>query len=335
MPAGVPGGNGALGIVVAGVLSALVIGTAVHFVVDRSSSSESTPTSPAGMSAKGDSGAAATGADAGRPLADVELSPITLVWHGHVKSATGEKALAAGAPCTLTEIVVHGTAWDDYRIRSVVFQCGIHTLYDSTIPLVGMASTSDMVEEIPVAGDVLAFQYATKHQDVGTRSGERNQINLDTRNDSVEAFRQIAPEFQVKASIDELTAVRRGKALLDVHVPTFMGIVRREAKITSRSGPVPFTASSCDLAISSAGSGDENCRVLLTCGGKELFGGGTASWEKCTMAGGEPVSLNDSQPTPKDHDPELSVDLPGGQATLGDVLPNGAQYTVNFTLHPK
>jgi hypothetical protein len=40
----------------------------------------------------------------------------------------------------------------------------------------------------------------------------------------------------------------------------------------------------------------------------------------------------DPNPTPKDGDPELAVDLAAGTATLGDTSKTGAKYTVSFTL---
>jgi hypothetical protein len=268
-------------------------------------------------------------------LADVEKNPVSLVWHGKVRSATGDKPVATGAACTLTQVMVHGSARNEVSTQLLTFECQGRMLYDSSVQLEGMASESSSFEELPMAGELHAYQYTTKQQDIGTRTGDRNQITLSTRDGFVEAFRETPPSFHVKANIEEFTAVRQGKPLVDDDAPNFPDVVRRVATVASRSGAVPFAVPRCELAISPAGASADNCRVLLTCGGKTVFGGGTIGFEKCAMDNGEPVSLVDPYPTPKDHDPELSVDLGSGTATLGDTLPSGAQYTVSFTLASK
>ena len=208
-------------------------------------------------------------------------------------------------------------------------------LYDSSASWSGMSNSSSSLDELPVAGEVRVFEYTLKEEDIGPRSGERNQITLDTHEGFVEAFRDTPPSFRVKATIDRFSPRRSGRPLFDEDIPAFADVVRRVAKVTSRSGPVPFGGSTCDLSLSPAATTGENCRALLTCGGKVLFGGGTVGFEKCVMEGGEPVSLVDPYPTPKDHDPELRLDLSAGTATLGDTLPGGAEYSVSFALAPK
>jgi hypothetical protein len=267
------------------------------------------------------------------PSVDLETNPVTLVWHAHVRAATGDRPIAVGTSCTLTEVVAHGAKRDSVDTKLLTFECGGKMLYDSSVPLEGMANMSSAFEEVAVAGQVNAFQYEVKEEDVGTRSGDRNQIVLNTHDGFVEAFRDMPPDFHVKATVDKLTAIRHGKPIVESSVPSFSDVVRRTAKVTSRSGAVPFSGNTCDLAISPAGAAEKNnCRVLLTCGGKVVFGAGTGGFEKCTMQNGEPESLVDPYPTPKDTDPELSVDLDAATATLGDTLPGGGQYTVSFAL---
>jgi hypothetical protein len=325
-------------VLVAGIAGLFMVAGAVMFLVFArarpgppavSPPSRDTPLAVGSPSTlTGDAGAGATST----ALGDVETNPVTLVWHGKVRAATGDRPVAAGAPCTLTQVMVHGSKRNEVSTQLLTFECHGRMLYDSSVQLEGMASESSSFEELPIAGELHAYQYTTKQQDIGTRSGDRNQITLSTRDGFVEAFRDTPPTFHVKATIEELTGVRQGKPLVDDDAPSFPDVVRRVATVTSRSGAVPFATNKCDLAISPAGSGEENCRVLLTCGGKAIFGGGTVGFEKCAMDKGEPVSLVDPYPTPKDHDPELSVDLGAGSATLGDTLPGGAQYTVGFSL---
>lgn len=310
---------------VVGVVALAVAAGAALVLVSKPTGNTSSSGSPSAPGAV--NGGAATTA-----LADVETGPLTFVWHGRVHSETGEKPLGPGTPCTLTQVLVHGSKRDAVSTQLLTFQCEGHTLYDSSAAMAGMASTSGTLDELPVAGELHTYQYTTKYDDTGARTGDRNQITVSTRDGVVEAFRDNPPTFRVKATIDEFTAPRQGKPLFDDNMPGFNDVVRRVATATSRSGPVPFAGSRCELAISPAGSRADNCRVLLTCSGKPVFGGGTVGFEKCTMSAGEPVSVVDSLPTPKDKDPELSVNLSAGTATLGDTLPDGARYTVSFTL---
>jgi len=334
-----PSANRGPGVIIGLAVGLIMAAGAVGFflVGSRGTGTVASPPTIQGPLVTADSGTTSAdgGAVAAAASADVERNPITIIWHARVRAATGDKPLAPGTPCTLTQVVVHGDRPNSNSTKLLTFECQGRMLYDSAVQLEGMASESDELDEEPVPGELLAFQYATKQQDIGTRSGDRNQITASTRDDFVEAFRDTPPTFHVKATVELLSAARKGKPLRDFDAPNFPDVLRRTATVTSRVGAVPFAVKTCDLAISPAGSRDENCRVLLTCGGKVVFGGGTVGWEKCAMDHGEPVSLVDPYPTPKDHDPELSVDLASATATLGDTLPSGAQYTVGFSLASK
>jgi hypothetical protein len=205
-------------------------------------------------------------------------------------------------------------------------------LYDSSVPLNGAASTTFGLDEEPQAGVVGVFRYFLKSQDVGARTGSRAQIAIDTRKRDVTAFRDAAPAFHVQASIDELTAERRGRPITAASVPPFGDVVSRKARVTAKSGAVPFTTSSCEMLISPGYNQTYTCRVLLTCDGHLAYGGGTEGFDRCTLPAGEPVSFADVKPTPVDGDPELTCDLGAGTCTLGDTTKSGATYSVTFAL---
>lgn len=101
--------------------------------------------------------------------------------------------------------------------------------------------------------------------------------------------------------------------------------------MTSSKGKLPFSGKSCELVIS-PGWTKYNCNVQLTCGGTLVFGANGSGNEQCTLQNGKPVSFTDTEPTSKDDDPELSVDLVAKTATLADVYGDGTTYSASFTL---
>jgi len=264
------------------------------------------------------------------PAPNLETSPVTLTWKGKLTASSGS-APPVGSPCTLTTTVrSRPTGMPSYD--RLTLECRGDMLYDSSVPLSGAASTTFGLDEEPQAGVVDVFRYFLQSQDVGARTGARAQITVDTRKHEVTAFRDAAPAFHVQATVDELTAERRGRPITAASVPPFGDVVSRTAKVVAKSGAVPFAASSCELLVSPAYSQTYTCRVLLTCGGHLAYGEGTEGFDKCTLSGGQPVSFADVKPTPLDGDPELTCDLGAGTCTLGDTTKSGATYSVTFAL---
>jgi hypothetical protein len=291
-----------------------------------------------------DSDAAPKGAPSGAPAAstvsptassqtaapDLETGPVTLTWKGKLTASSGS-APPVGSPCTLTTTVrSRPTGMPSYD--RLTLECRGDMLYDSSVPLSGAASYNFGLDEEPQAGVVGAFRYLLQSQDVGARTGSRAQITVDTRKRAVTAFRDAAPAFHVQATVDELTAERRGRPITAASVPPFGDVVSRKARVTSKSGAVPFAASSCEMLISPGYNQTYTCRVVLTCDGHIAYGEGTEGFDKCTLSGGQPVSFADVKPTPVDGDPELTCDLGAGTCTLGDTTKSGATYSVTFAL---
>ena len=214
----------------------------------------------------------------------------------------------------------------------LTLQCQGKVLYDSSAPLNGMANTSFGLDETPVAGDVLAFAYSLRAEDIGARSAPRAQITVSTLDGVMEAFRDTLPSFHVRAVVEHFTAVRHGKAVTANSVPPFDAVFVRKAKVESKTGAVPFAASACELRISPAYQTKQTCRVILTCGGRAIYGGGTGGFDDCVLVDRQPVSFVDPYPTPSDGDPQLHADLAAGSATLGDTSKSGATYAVTLTL---
>jgi hypothetical protein len=262
--------------------------------------------------------------------ANLEPGPVTITWKGRLTSSSGS-APPAGAPCTLTATVASrgtGKAHEDL----LTLQCQGQMLYDSSVPLNGMSNSSFGLDEVPTAGEAGVFRYQMRAEDVGPRSAPRAQITLSTPDHVVEAFRDGAPSFRVRATVDTFSAERRALPVTADSVPPFDEVVARKAKVTSKTGAPPFGAAACDLRISPGYSKGHNCRIVLSCGGRAVYGGGTGGFADCALVAGRPVSFVDAYPTPSDGDPELNCDLDAATATLGDTSKSGATYSVTFAL---
>lgn len=308
----------------------LVLGAGVAgFLLFRSSASD-TDAKPA-ASAKTSKDGGSLSPSAPSTSSDIEFAPITVTWNGKIHTSSGD-APPVGTACTLTVKAHREKQGTDIEEDFMTLACGKKMLYDSQQPLAGMSMDSFYLHEIPLAGEVSAFVYEVKADDKGQRSGDRNQISADTRELVVEAFRDEAPSFRVSVSIDKTSSERRGKSLEDDTVPLFKDVVSRKATVTSATGKKPFSTTTCDVRVSPAYRTKDTCRTTITCGGKLVFGLGTTGFEACVMEGGEPVSLVDDSPTPKDHDPELNLDLKANKATLADTLADGTSYSVTFRL---
>jgi hypothetical protein len=265
------------------------------------------------------------------PRADIEPGRVTLLWTGKVRVSTGA-APRAGSPCTLTARVTSNG--ERARRDLVSIQCGGQVLYDSSLPLEGMSNNRFGVGEQPISGEVNTFQYVLEAQDVGPRAGPKSQFSANSRAGVLEVFRHTAPSFHLSAALGKDSQIRRGRPLLSGTVPPFAEVVRRTAKVVSRSGAVPFTAKTCKLVISPAYATGNTCRVTLSCQGKVVYGAGTYGYNNCLIGDGQPTSFVDATPTPTGGDPQLQADLAANTASLGDTLKNGASYLVQFALSP-
>ena len=290
------------------------------------------PTSSVAGAATPQSAPAAPAAAPPPPPGSTESQPITLTWRGRVQSST-DFTVRPGTPCTLEATFVRTTSGhDSFRKDSLVLRCAAKTLYDASLPLgSGMSNTSLTLAELPVAGEAQAFEYTLKAQDLGTRTGARNQIALSTRDGVAEVSRDL-PSLRVKVTLDRYTAVRRGKPFFDDSVPRFTNVIDKRAVVDKRQGPVPFAVSTCSLRISPAFAAKNTCRVKLTCGTKVLLGAGGNGFEACTHdASGQPTGFDDPVFTAQDSDPAMQVDLTAGTAQVSDKTPAGL-YTVSFKL---
>ena len=264
-----------------------------------------------------------------RDPALVENGPVTLAWTGTIKQSTG-KAPPVGTSCTMS---VDFTVTEEFqpRKRHIAIACGSTSLYDSAASMSGTTHTEFSLGEDQVAGKIAVFDYRLKASDVGTRTGERNQMTVSTKDRELIVFREIAPTFRVTINLASTAPRREGKPVWESEIPPFRQVVTVKATMNSSTGTLPFTGKTCDVVFS-PGTATHNCRVQVTCGGKLVFGIGTSGYESCFMRDDLPFRVIDSEPTPVDHDPILSVDTSDKTMSLSDKLDNGTTYSATFHL---
>jgi len=111
--------------------------------------------------------------------------------------------------------------------------------------------------------------------------------------------------------------------------PRFLPIARK-ATVVAQHGALPFSGTTCDLRVWALDS-PKYCRAWVTCGSLRVYGSAD-SWLTCGPTGAAATWLSDKDPTFKDADPQLQVDLALGTATLADTSLAGDSYSVSFGL---
>ncbi|MBI5486737.1 MAG: protein kinase [Deltaproteobacteria bacterium] len=79
--------------------------------------------------------------------------------------------------------------------------------------------------------------------------------------------------------------------------------------------------------------GELNCRIVLACAGKTLYGAETSGYNRCAIEGGRPATALDVVPAESDSDPMMRLDLPGGTLAVGGGT--GSRYLLEFALEPE
>jgi serine/threonine protein kinase len=285
---------------------------------------------PITATAKGDADRApAPSASASSPQPDIETRLVTITWTGHIDSSTGS-APPVRSPCTLT--VTTELIGKDREQKRTTFESKGEVLYDSK-ELGGTYNRSFSLDEQLTGEDVVAtYRYYLRMSDVGARTPPGAQISLSTPKTEADVWRDTSSPFRIHAVLDKQSSMREGKPLRPDTQPLFDEVALRIARVKSKTGIAPFTTETCALRLAPARSGQLNCRVRLWCGNNVVYGAGTSGYDQCTIAAREVTGFVDPNPTPKDGDPELAVDLAAGTATLGDTSKTGAKYTVSFTL---
>ncbi|HEU4538228.1 MAG TPA: serine/threonine-protein kinase [Polyangiaceae bacterium] len=285
-------------------------------------SPEASPAAPPEPSAEPPAAPAAGAATAGEA--------VTIVWRGKVSGSNGRGGPLRGAPCVLrVDVKAQNERLEASDVRLL---CGGKKLYDSSDELNGMSSTSYAVTEVAVPRKDGAFRYALRYLDQGPRTGERNQISLDTRAREATVVKETPPAFRTLVRLEELSDEREGPRLVPPREASFAGAIELGALALVVRGDAPIKrGDACTLRVEPEPSGPHNCRAKLTCGGAVLYGGGEGGYNDCPVRGGRPTGFIDRESSPVDGDAKASVDLLGGRAWLSDETLE-ASYRVDFSL---
>lgn len=117
-------------------------------------------------------------------------------------------------------------------------------------------------------------------------------------------------------TIDVLTC--SGGAAVDIRPASY------RARVATVLGEAPVAVGdACTVAVEPAPpGGTANCRVLVDCGGRRLYGAGTTGYALCN---GAPAALvaRDDLPTSSGGDPTLDLDVAGREVILTDQTGRG------------
>ncbi len=223
-------------------------------------------------------------------------------WPAKVKTATG-LPLAKGAACSIDAVLRAS------KPHEVTVSCGAEILYRSTDKLEGMAHMSSGAGEQPGLAKDTA-QARLKWDDVGARTGPRTQASLDTSARAAVAFRETAPAFRVELDV----ATWSEPYPRDNSDLAFSTRVAQKAKVSSVAGAAPLkVGTACDVLLEPHYDPRHNCRAVVSCSGRTLYGAPGFGFSNCETKDGEPVAFRDET---HGGDPVLRWDLVTGGLEL-------------------
>lgn len=199
----------------------------------------------------------------------------TARWVAKVSKAEGV-ALAAGSTCNVDATIV--TTDTNAVVKQLTVQCGATSLYRSTDRLNGMSQGSnDAREGFAATDDKSSFTLA--YRDLGTRTGERAQIDLDSKHQQATVFRDTIPRSRVDLTLPANSTP--GAPLANRS--------RRTGLVGHVGGTAPVkTGATCVLRAMAIGKGKE-CVADLTCGSITVWL--PTAPVKCTYEAGKPVTV--------------------------------------------
>lgn len=225
---------------------------------------------------------------------ELEARTATARWKATVKSAEG-LALAPGSSC-IVEAALEAKK-TNAGVDSLTVTCGSEVIYSSAEALNGMAQMgNDAQERLGPSDD--RSRFTLQYSDIGTRSGKRGQIDLDTTQQQGSVFHETIPRYRVELSLpveSEPTIPLAGAAQrlrLNAHVTEVTG-----------AAPVKVDAKCVVRAMPTGKQGD--CVAEVLCGQAVLFPASTSGVQcryegaRVTLAtrSGDPLELGMSDKT--------------------------------------
>lgn len=200
----------------------------------------------------------------------------TARWVARISKAEGI-ALAPGTTCNVDATIV--TTDTNAVVKQLTVQCGTTSLYRSTDRLNGMSQGSnDAREGFGATDDKSSFTLA--YRDLGTRTGERSQIDLDTKHQQATVFRDTIPRSRVDLTLPANSTPAAPLANRARHT----GLVGH----VGGTSPVK-TGATCVLRAMAIGKG-KDCVADVTCGSIIVWL--PAAPVKCTYEAGKPVTVS-------------------------------------------
>jgi hypothetical protein len=209
----------------------------------------------------------------------------TARWNATVKRVEG-LPIAVGSTCMLEATIK--TSDTNALVPDFNVQCGTQSVYRTSDGLNGISQSSNDAREVLGPSDDKST-FTLVYRDIGTRTGARNQVDVDTTKHEGVVFRETIPRFRVELSLP--TTSTPGAPLSGAEQR-----LRRHGKVIRVSGTAPVKeGASCVVRAMATGQG-KSCTAEVACGTTILWPGSAPA--KCTYASSRPTGIStDDGPT--------------------------------------
>lgn len=185
----------------------------------------------------------------------------TARWNATVSRAHGSP-LKPGAPCVVEASIVTDETETNALVERLTVGCGNVKLFDSSDGFSGMSQSSNDARETLGADDD-GSTFTLSYQDIGTRTGERAQIDLTSRYGQARIFRDRIPAFDVALSLPAQSA-----RTTPLHGAGDR--LKRSGTVVSVTGLGVQKGASCILRAMPTGQ-EDRCVAEVRCGSKVVW----------------------------------------------------------------
>ncbi len=227
------------------------------------------------------------------PLATAAAPVRTTTARWNAKVTKAEGLAIGGAACTIDANIATNNATNAV-IKGLVVSCGGQKLYDSADKLEGMAQMSNDARELLGPSDEKST-FTLAYRDIGSRMGERTQIDFDTNAKQGSVWKETVPRFRVDLAIPKESAP-------GAPLTTAADRLKRTGKLSEITGSTLKPGAACTLRAMPNGKREE-CVAEVACGTTILWP--TSTPVKCTYEGSRPATVEAKE------EGDLSLELHG------------------------